>query len=44
MNAGGGGKVDRTAPRTRLTLAQKMEVLADLDKKVNQETVADTFK
>ena len=43
-NAGGGKKADRTAPRTRLALAQKMEVLADLDKKATQETVADKFK
>eukprot|EP00904_Undaria_pinnatifida_P009149 jgi/Undpi1/5364/HiC_scaffold_2.g00645.m1 len=43
-NAGGGKKADRNAPRTRLTLAQKMEALPDLDKKATQETVADKFK
>ena len=43
-NAGGGKMADRTAPRTRLNLAEKMEVLADLDKKATQETVADKFK
>ena len=44
MKAGGGKKVDRSAPGTRLTLNQKMEVLADLDKKATQETVADKFE
>ncbi|CAN0585788.1 unnamed protein product, partial [Laminaria digitata] len=42
--AGGGKKADRTAKRTRLSLEQKMEVLAALDKKCSQETVADNFK
>ena len=37
-NAGEGKKAGRTAPRTRLTLAQKTEVLADLDKKATQES------
>lgn len=43
MSAGGGKKADRSAPRTRLTDAQKMEVLAALDNKVTQESIADKF-
>ena len=42
--AGGGERADRTAKRTRLSLEQKMEVLAALDKKCSQETVADKFQ
>ena len=34
----------RSAPRTRLTVEQKVVVLAELDKGVTQETVADRFK
>ena len=39
-----GRKADKSAKRTRLSLDQKMEVLAALDMKCSQETVADKFK
>lgn len=42
--AGGGKQPDRSAPRTRLSVEQKMEVLGELDKRVAQEKIADRFK
>ena len=41
--AGGGRQADRSAPRTRLSLDQKMELLADLDRRVSQGMVAEKF-
>ena len=39
----GGKKTDRSAPRTRMSMDQKVEVLSDMDNKNTKETVADNF-
>ena len=36
---GAGEKADRTAPRTRLSVEEKMALLAEVDKGISQETV-----
>ena len=41
---GAGKKADRTAPRTRLSVEEKMALLAEVDKGISQETVAGRFK
>ena len=41
---GAGKKVDRTAPRTRLSVEEKMALLVEVDKGISQETVAGRFK
>ena len=41
---GAGKKADRTAPRTRLSVEEKMALLVEVDKAISQETVAGRFK